>query len=101
MTEFFEFLNAPSETFRDVPGTNLEVSNYGRLRNIITKAWYGRIIYQADLEGVTDGSKPVWLKEVVELTDKPTVYFVHRDRDDKQRERALEAEYNRALREAA
>lgn len=77
ITEFFE---ADGEVFREVPNTNLEISNFCRLRNVVTKEWFGRLLFAADLKGVAEGITPVDLKTVVMRTERPGIFFADRHR---------------------
>lgn len=88
-----EFINAPEESWRDIPNTNLEASSYGRIRNIITKAWYGEVVYMDDMADILAGKLAIWTHGVVSLTNSPRSYFLRRSRHEKEDENALMAEY--------
>lgn len=75
ITEFFE---SKSEVFREIPDTNLEISNFCRLRNVVTKEWFGRLVYEADLRGIAEGATSVQMKGVVLRTNNPGILFAHR-----------------------
>lgn len=78
-----DFINAPDECWRDIPTTNLEASSYGKIRNVMTKAFYGEIVYLEDLHGILSGAIPVWRKGCVVMTPAPRSYFKHRSRTEK------------------
>lgn len=77
ITEFYE---AENEVFRRIPNTDLEISNFCRIRSYYTKDWYGRLLFAADLKGVAEGITPVGLKAVVVKSKNPGIFFAHRDR---------------------
>ena len=87
--DIIDFINAAEECWRDVPNTNLEASSYGRIRNIITKAFFGEVRFLEDLSGILSGNIPVWEMDSVVMTPAPRSYFRHRKRHDRQDEEAL------------